>query len=149
GADRLAAKLKERGLAVAAMHGDLSQQTRERTLARFHKGTIPTLVATDVAARGLDVEGIAHVINYDPPNDDNGYVHRVGRTARAGKSGIGVTLVTPDQHGDVSRMAARLQLGADFERSGLTVAPPRMVFSSRGRKAGMRRRVGAGPRGRR
>jgi superfamily II DNA/RNA helicase len=146
GADRLVHRLAQKGVRAAAMHGDLSQQQRERALERFHAGKITTLVATDVAARGLDVDDIAHVINYDPPADDNGYVHRVGRTARAGRSGIGVTLVTPEQQGDVSRMAARLQLGDDFERSGLTVAPPRMVFTSRGRKTGMRRRVGAGSR---
>jgi superfamily II DNA/RNA helicase len=140
GADRLAMKLKDRGLSAAAMHGDLSQQARERTLARFHKGTINTLVATDVAARGLDVEGIAHVINYDPPADDTGYVHRVGRTARAGRSGRGVTLVTPEQQSDVSRMAARLHLAEDFKRDGMTIAPPRTVFSSKGRRAGMTRR---------
>ena len=140
GADRLARKLKDRGLSAAAMHGDLSQQARERTLARFHKGAITALIATDVAARGLDVEGIAHVINYDPPADDTGYVHRVGRTARAGRAGMGVTLVTPDQQSDVSRMAARLHLAEDFEREGMAVAPPRLVFSSKGRRAGMRRR---------
>jgi ATP-dependent RNA helicase RhlE len=140
GADRLAMKLKDRGLSAAAMHGDLSQQSRERTLARFHKGTVNTLVATDVAARGLDVEGIAHVINYDPPADDTGYVHRVGRTARAGRSGRGVTLVTPEQQSDVSRMAARLHLTEDFKREGMTIAPPRTVFSSKGRRAGMTRR---------
>jgi ATP-dependent RNA helicase RhlE len=140
GADRLTMKLKDRGLSAAAMHGDLSQQARERTLARFHKGTINTLVATDVAARGLDVEGIAHVINYDPPADDTGYVHRVGRTARAGRSGRGVTLVTPEQQSDVSRMAARLHLTEDFKRDGMTIAPPRTVFSSKGRRAGMTRR---------
>jgi superfamily II DNA/RNA helicase len=122
------------------MHGDLTQGQRERTLAKFRKGTLSTLIATDVAARGLDVEGIAHVINYDPPADDNGYVHRVGRTARAGAAGIGVTLVTPEQQGDVSRMAARLQLSDEFTAEGMSVAPPRVVFSSRGRKAGMRRR---------
>jgi ATP-dependent RNA helicase RhlE len=140
GADRLAMKLKDRGLSAAAMHGDLSQQARERTLARFHKGTVNTLVATDVAARGLDVEGIAHVINYDPPADDTGYVHRVGRTARAGRSGRGVTLVTPEQQSDVSRLAARLHLSEDFKRDGMTIAPPRTVFSSKGRRAGMTRR---------
>jgi ATP-dependent RNA helicase RhlE len=140
GADRLAAKLRDRGLSAAAMHGDLSQQVRERTLARFHKGTITTLVATDVAARGLDVQDIAHVINYDPPTDDTGYVHRVGRTARAGKSGRGVTLVTPDQQSDVSRMAARLHLAEDFTREGMAIAPARTVFSSRGRRSGMVRR---------
>jgi ATP-dependent RNA helicase RhlE len=140
GADRLATKLKDRGLSAAAMHGDLSQQARERTLKRFHKGTISTLVATDVAARGLDIDDIAHVINYDPPADDNGYVHRVGRTARAGRTGRGVTLVTPEQQGDVSRIAARLRLGDEFIKDGMTMAPPRMVFTSRGRRSGMTRR---------
>ncbi len=139
GADRLAMKLKQKGLSVAAMHGDLSQQQRERTLVRFRTGKVSTLIATDVAARGWDVENIAHVINYDPPADDNGYVHRVGRTARAGASGMGVTLVTPSQQGDVSRMAARLQLGEEFEAEGMVVAPPRLVFTSRGRRAGMQR----------
>ena len=121
------------------MHGDLTQAQRERTLARFRTGKISTLVATDVAARGLDVEGIAHVINYDPPSDDTSYVHRVGRTARAGAAGTGVTLVTPELQGDLSRMAARLQLADEFRAVGLTVAPPRMVFSSRGRRSGMTR----------
>jgi len=139
GADRLATKLKAKGLSVAAMHGDLSQAQRERTLARFHTGKVSTLVATDVAARGLDVQNIAHVINYDPPADDTGYVHRVGRTARAGNSGTGVTLVTPEQQSDVSRMASRLKLAEEFKAEGMTIAPPRMVFSSKGRRTGMTR----------
>jgi len=139
GADRLAHKLKAKGLSVAAMHGDLSQAQRERTLARFHTGKVSTLVATDVAARGLDVQNIAHVINYDPPADETGYVHRVGRTARAGNTGTGITLVTPEQQSDVSRMASRLKLGEEFTADGMTIAPPRMVFSSKGRRAGMTR----------
>jgi len=139
GADRLAARLKAKGLSVAAMHGDLSQAQRERTLARFHTGKVSTLIATDVAARGLDVENIAHVINYDPPADDIGYVHRVGRTARAGATGTGVTLVTPEQQGDVSRMASRLKLAEEFKAEGMTIAPPRVVFSSKGRRSGMTR----------
>jgi len=139
GADRLAVKLEARGVAVAAIHGDLTQAARERALAAFHAGKVTTLVATDVAARGWDVEGIAHVINYDPPADDTGYVHRVGRTARAGRSGTGVTLVTPDQQGDVSRIAARLHLADEFRKEGMAVAPPRVVFSSRGRRSALRR----------
>jgi superfamily II DNA/RNA helicase len=139
GADRLATRLKAHGVGAAAMHGDISQAQRERALARFHAGTVTTLVATDVAARGLDIDDVAHVINYDPPEDDTGYVHRVGRTARAGKSGIGVTLVLPDQESDVSRIADRLRLAEQFRAEGMTVAPPRVVFSSRGRRAGMRR----------
>jgi superfamily II DNA/RNA helicase len=139
GADRLVTKLRARGVDAVAMHGDLSQQQRERALARFEAGKVTTLVATDVAARGLDVENIAHVINYDPPNEDKDYVHRVGRTARAGRTGLGVTLVTPDQQSDVSRMAARLKLHVEFEAEGMTVAPPRVMFTSKGRKTGMRR----------
>jgi ATP-dependent RNA helicase RhlE len=139
GADRLTAKLKARGLSVAAMHGDLSQAARERTLGRFTSGKISTLIATDVAARGLDVENIAHVINYDPPADDHGYIHRVGRTARAGRTGTGVTLVTPEQQNDISRMAARLKLADEFKAEGMLIAAPRTVFSSKGRRSGFRR----------
>ena len=84
GADRLAQKLQRRDIDVVAMHGDLSQSQRERALERFRTGKVSTLVATDVAARGLDLEAIAHVINYDPPEDTKGYIHRVGRTGRAG-----------------------------------------------------------------
>jgi superfamily II DNA/RNA helicase len=80
------------------------------------------------------------VINYDPPLDDKGYVHRVGRTARAGRSGTSMTFVQPDQMGDVSRMAARLDLHSEFESEGMTVSPPRTVFSgsTRGRRSGLR-----------
>src|SRR5947207_2415231 len=117
GADRLAQKLSRRGVGVVAMHGDMSQPQRERALERFRAGRATTLVATDVAARGLDLEGIAHVINFDPPEDDKGYVHRVGRTGRAGRSGRGSTLVLPEQEGDVSLVAARLGHRAPFERT--------------------------------
>jgi ATP-dependent RNA helicase RhlE len=89
-------------------------------------------VATDVAARGLDLEDITHVVNYDAPQDDKSYVHRVGRTARAGRAGAGVTFVLPEDRGDVSRMASRLRLEDEFTAEGMTVAPPRMVFQSRG-----------------
>jgi len=104
------------------MHGNLSQNQRERALAQFQSGRVTTLVATDVAARGLDVDDITHVINFDPPHGDNDYVHRVGRTGRAGRSGTGVTLVLPDQRGDVSRIATRLGHGAQFASSGMVVA---------------------------
>jgi superfamily II DNA/RNA helicase len=135
GADRLVARLKAKGVSAAAMHGDMTQVARERALARFEAGRVTTLVATDVAARGLDVQNIAHVINFDPPAEDKDYVHRVGRTARAGKSGRGVTLVTPEQQGDVSRMAARLRLSEEFTREGMAIARPTVVFSSRGRRS--------------
>jgi ATP-dependent RNA helicase RhlE len=132
GADRLARRLKQRGVRAAAMHGDMTQPARERTLARFEAGGIDTLVATDVAARGLDLDDITHVVNYDPPEDDKSYVHRVGRTARAGRAGTGVTFVLPTDQGDISRMASRLQLEDEFTKEGMTVAPPRLVFQSRG-----------------
>jgi ATP-dependent RNA helicase RhlE len=141
GADRLVQRLRAKGIEAAAMHGDLSQAARERALDRFERGRLSVLVATDVAARGLDVDGITHVVNFDPPGDDKDYVHRVGRTARAGRSGIGVTLVTPDQQADVSRMAARLKLHQEFEQDGeMKIAPPRLVFSSKGRRSPMRSR---------
>jgi ATP-dependent RNA helicase RhlE len=141
GADRLVHKLKARDIRALAMHGDLSQPARERALERFESGKVNVLVATDVAARGLDLDEITHVVNFDPPEDDKGYVHRVGRTARAGRSGTGVTFVTPDQRGDVSRVAARLDLHSEFEEEGMKVSPPRVVFSGsqRGRRSGLRR----------
>ena len=91
--DRVAEDLVRRGFAAAAVHGDLGQSQRERALRAFRAGKIDVLVATDVAARGLDVDDITHVINYECPEDDKAYVHRTGRTARAGKGGIAVTLV--------------------------------------------------------
>ena len=140
GADRLATKLRAADVNAIAMHGDMSQQAREKAYARFESGKVDVLIATDVAARGLDLDDITHVVNYDPPGDDKGYLHRVGRTARAGRTGTGITFVQPDQQGDVSRMAARLKLHQEFEEDGMKVAPPRVVFSSRGRGARGRRR---------
>ena len=123
GADKLARKLeRQHNIKAAAMHGNLSQNQRERALAQFESGRVTTLVATDVAARGLDVDDITHVINFDPPQGDNDYVHRVGRTGRAGRSGTGVTLVLPDQRGNVSRLATRLGHGESFASSGMLVA---------------------------
>jgi ATP-dependent RNA helicase RhlE len=116
------------------------QRARQRALDRFERGSVRVLIATDVAARGLDLERISHVVNYDPPQDDKGYVHRVGRTARAGRTGTGITLVTADQQSDVGRMAARLELHEEFEEEGMKVAPPRVVFSASasGRRSGLR-----------
>jgi superfamily II DNA/RNA helicase len=131
GADRLAHKLSRRGVDVVAMHGDMGQSQRERALDRFRSGRSTTLIATDVAARGLDLEAIEHVINFDPPEDDKGYVHRVGRTGRAGRSGRGSTLVLPDQQSDVSRVAARLGHSEQFERTGMRSARPKLVYTSR------------------
>jgi ATP-dependent RNA helicase RhlE len=131
GADRLVAKLLRRDVPAIALHGDMTQGARERALARFHSGKVTTLVATDVAARGLDLADITHVINFDPPEDDKGYVHRIGRTGRAGRDGSGVTLVTPDQQAEVSRVAVRLGHREQFEREGMKVARPKLVYTSR------------------
>ena len=92
-AQRVADDMAERGFAATAIHGDLNQVAREKALKRFRDGRIDVLVATDVAARGIDVEGVSHVINYECPDDEKTYVHRIGRTGRAGASGIAVTFV--------------------------------------------------------
>jgi superfamily II DNA/RNA helicase len=118
GADRLVKRLKAQGVTAVAMHGNKTQSQRERALARFESGAVDTLVATDVAARGIDVRGISHVINFDPPADSETYVHRVGRTGRAGRKGIGITLLTPDQNGDVRKLAR--QLGIEHDLQGAT-----------------------------
>jgi superfamily II DNA/RNA helicase len=139
--DSLARQLKAQNVPALALHGDMRQEARDRSLKRFEDGHVGVLVATDVAARGLDLDDITLVVNYDAPLDDKSYVHRVGRTARAGRAGTSVTFVTPEQQGDVSRMAARLDLHEEFELEGMKVAPPRTVFSGgpKGRRSGMRR----------
>ena len=139
GADKLARKLAKHDIAAAPMHGNLSQNQRERALARFESGKVTTLVATDVAARGLDVDDITHVINFDPPHGHDDYVHRVGRTGRAGRSGTGVTFVLPEQQADISKMAAKLGHGDQFAASGMTVAAPRRP-QSQGRPQSQQRR---------
>jgi superfamily II DNA/RNA helicase len=92
-AQRLSDDLVDRGFAATSIHGDLNQFAREKALRRFREGRIPVLVATDVAARGIDVEGVSHVINYECPEDEKDYVHRIGRTGRAGASGVAITFV--------------------------------------------------------
>jgi superfamily II DNA/RNA helicase len=131
GADRLVKKLAFHQIDAVALHGDLNQSQRERALRRFESGRAQTLVATDVAARGLDLPDITHVINFDPPAEHSGYVHRVGRTGRAGRGGVGITLVLPDQQEDVSRVARLAGHTEQFASGGMAVAPPRRVYSSR------------------
>ena len=131
GADRLVQKLARQGVGAAAMHGDMSQNARERALARFEAGKVETLVATDVAARGLDLDDVTHVINYDPPEEDKGYVHRTGRTGRAGRSGTAITFVLPEQQADTSRVARRLGHHEQFEQAGMRSAPAKLLYTSR------------------
>jgi ATP-dependent RNA helicase RhlE len=131
GADRLVQRLGRHDVAAAAMHGDMTQNARERALARFRSGKVSTLVATDVAARGLDLDDITHVINFDPPEEDKGYVHRTGRTGRAGRNGTAITLVLPEQQADTSRVARRLGHHDQFEQAGMRSAPAKLVYTSR------------------
>jgi superfamily II DNA/RNA helicase len=131
GADRLVRKLERHGVKAAAMHGDMSQKARERALQQFESGKVATLVATDVAARGLDLEDISHVINFDPPDEDKGYVHRTGRTGRAGRSGTAITFVLPDQQAETSRVARRLGHQEQFEEAGMRSAPAKLLYTSR------------------
>jgi ATP-dependent RNA helicase RhlE len=131
GADRLVQKLARRDVTAVAMHGDMSQAARELALARFESGKVETLVATDVAARGLDLDDVTHVINFDPPEEDKGYVHRTGRTGRAGRSGTAVTFVLPEQQAETSRVARRLGHREQFERAGMRSAPAKLLYTSR------------------
>jgi ATP-dependent RNA helicase RhlE len=114
GADRLVKRLQRHDLHALAMHGNKSQSQRQRALDRFEAGHIDTLVATDVAARGIDVADITHVINFDAPNDRDTYVHRVGRTGRAGRTGAGVSFVLPEQASEMGRIAGSLGLSREF-----------------------------------
>ncbi len=147
GADRLVKKLGRREVNAVAMHGNKSQPQRQKALARFAAGDIDTLVATDVAARGIDVDDITHVVNFDAPGDRDAYVHRVGRTARAGRDGTGISFVLPDQAGEMRRIAAGLGLSREFDHAGpahvngsATPAPRRPSRRPHHRRANGRRR---------
>ena len=109
GAERLAKQLKKLGVPAEAIHGDRSQSQRERALGAFGRGDVHVLVATDVAARGIHVDGVACVVHYDPPATDKDYVHRSGRTGRAGADGVAITLVTPEKEKDVRRLQRELR----------------------------------------
>jgi superfamily II DNA/RNA helicase len=140
GADKLARKLGKQNVPAVAMHGNMSQNQRERALAKFASGQVRTLVATDVAARGLDVDDISHVINFDPPNLDADFVHRTGRTGRAGRSGTSITFVLPEQQADVGRLAKRLGHDAQFAAAGMSSPPAkRPAAPSRNRQRRRRR----------
>ncbi len=124
GADRLVKRLDGHGVAAAAIHGNKSQRQREQALDRFERGHVDTLVATDVAARGIDIDGVSHVINFDPPGDHEAYVHRIGRTARAGRAGIGITLVARAERNDVRELAAHLGIAHGLSGGSEPAAAP-------------------------
>jgi len=133
GADRLVKRLRGQRVEAVAMHGDKSQRQRERALARFERGEVLTLVATDVAARGIDIPDVAHVINYDAPADREAYVHRVGRTGRAGRTGTGISFVLADQAEEMRRIADGLGLDGGPRR-------PERPAATRPRRRRRRRR---------
>jgi ATP-dependent RNA helicase RhlE len=152
GADRVAQQVERAGISVEVLHSDRNMTQRGRALQAFRDGEVRVLVATDVAQRGIDVEGISHVINYDAPKDPEGYVHRVGRTARAGERGVAITLMSGGEIGDVAavehllgRRIPRVNVeGFSFLADGAedTPAAPKMdkkeQRATRGRRSGTR-----------
>jgi ATP-dependent RNA helicase RhlE len=152
GADRLARQLRTDGTNVAALHGGKTQQSRNKALERFKNGKVHVLVATDVAARGIDVEDIMTVVNFDVPRDPEVYVHRVGRTARAGAEGVALTLMSPDEWllmWDIEKLMGRTfprEVLPGFEPAVAPVQPqervdrPRRERSIRPRRGGARKR---------
>jgi superfamily II DNA/RNA helicase len=141
GTERLAKQLRRSGVRAEAIHGDRSQAQRERALAAFGRGEVHVLVATDVAARGIHVDGVACVLQYDPPASDKDYVHRAGRTGRAGQAGTVVTLVPPDRRRDVEKMQRELGRREPIEGAA---APATGRASRGGDHARPRRRAGRG-----
>ena len=136
GADKVVRGLNKDGISAEAIHGNKSQNQRERVLKDFRNGRVKTLVATDIAARGIDVEGISHVINFDLPNIPESYVHRIGRTARAGADGIAISLCSHDELPflrDIEKLirmaipatgqSSQPRPGASGRRSSITAAP--------------------------
>jgi len=154
GADRLAKFLSAAGLDVAAIHGDKTQGQRERALAAFKAGHAKALIATDVAARGIDIDAVSHVFNYELPNVPEAYVHRIGRTARAGAAGIAITLCDRAEIGllrEIEKLT-RLSIPAEDRRATRAAATPVPVAAGPGKNAGKkksrrrRRFVGGGER---
>lgn len=125
-ADKLAANLRREGFKVSAIHGDLSQNERDRVMGRFRQGVENILVATDIAARGIDVPSVGHVINYDVPNEPETYFHRIGRTARAGADGRATSLVTPERLGEFERILklTKIPIKRLNETMGIEVPSP-------------------------
>ncbi len=128
GAERLAKQLSKAGVRAEAIHGDRSQSQRERALGAFGRGDVHVLVATDVAARGIHVDGVVCVLQFDPPATDKDYVHRAGRTGRAGEPGTVITLVSPEKEKDVRRMQRELRRREPIEAA--TVATAATILAS-------------------
>jgi superfamily II DNA/RNA helicase len=164
GADRLTTQLRRQGVAAGVLHGGRSQNARTRTLAEFREGQVSVLVATDVAARGIHVDDLGLVVHVDPPAEPKDYLHRAGRTARAGESGTVVTLVLPHQQREVDTMTRKAGVQAERTQvrpgdrhlvritgaqppSGVPLAPvPAAGPSGRGPRRDLRPATGRGPR---
>lgn len=125
--EEVAEVLQQQGMRAMAIHGDITQALRERIIAQFRQGAIDILVATDVAARGLDVDRVTHVINYDLPHDNETYVHRIGRTGRAGRSGVAVLFVTPKE----SRLISSIERHTRQRIAKVTVPNDHMIQVAR------------------
>src|SRR5258705_3407201 len=139
GADRLSEALNDKGHATAALHGNMNQSQRNRTLAKMRSGNVRVLVATDVAARGIDVLGVTHVINYDLPRVAEDYVHRIGRTGRAGATGIAISFAAPDEGQQLKQIER--YTGHQIERHVVAGMEPRLKPHSAG-AGGERERLG-------
>ena len=133
GADRMAEDLAIRGISCSALHGDLKQSQRTRILTQFKQGKIRVLVATDVAARGIDVEGVTHVINVDLPRELDGYIHRIGRTGRNGKSGIAISFVGPEDRSQLANIERFI--GKKLDRQVLEGLEPKRVTNEQPARA--------------
>jgi ATP-dependent RNA helicase RhlE len=150
-ADRLARQLGHAGISVGVIHGNRSQSQRVRALESFRDGTHRVLVATDIAARGVDVEGVSHVVNYDVPNEPEIYIHRVGRTARAQRRGYALTLVAPEEESDFAAIQRAIEMEVPRSRIpgfpyGASPPPRSEPSRSGGRPAGSREPRGRGGR---
>ena len=142
GAEELCTALKMGGITTEAIHGDLSQGQRKRALDDFKKGKVRVLVATDVAARGIDVDNVTHVINYDFPEQSEDYIHRIGRTGRAGAKGVAITFVSPRNQLALKKVEKLIQrtlpkkLVEDFKYDQSTPEVARRHTSKTAKKAG-------------
>jgi ATP-dependent RNA helicase DeaD len=137
GASRLERTLKDKGLDVKALHGDMSQGSRDGVMIAFKDHRVKLLVATDIAARGLDVEHVTHVINFDVPNSSESYVHRIGRTGRVGRTGRAITFVTPEERDEIGRIErdVNTKIGEwESPEERLEHAPPPRRRERRGRE---------------
>jgi superfamily II DNA/RNA helicase len=144
GADKVVRSLQKAGMSAEAIHGNKSQNQRERVLGAFRSGQLRTLIATDIAARGIDVDGVSHVINYDLPNVPESYVHRIGRTARAGAEGVAISFCDHEERGylrDIERLI-RMSIPATDRRTGKPVQAAAPHHSASGRNGNGERNNG-------